>query len=65
MLISRPIVAIQRTKMSNHSDDAENDVNFWGLSSIPSLGISLSLFLYLSPIVSAYWSVCITYIFDW
>lgn len=28
MLISRPIAAIRRTKMSSHSDDAENDVKF-------------------------------------
>lgn len=31
MLISRPFVAIQRTEMGNHSDDAENDRKFWGL----------------------------------
>lgn len=42
MLVSRPIVAIQRTKVSNHSDGAKNNVHFWGLFSF--LG-SESIFL--------------------
>lgn len=47
MLISRPIVAIQRTEMRNHTDDAENKVNL-RITSFLSLWASLSLSLSIS-----------------